>query len=314
MTIEAKRDLTVIILTFNEEMHIERAIDSIRPIVEDIIVVDSCSTDLTVQKALELGATVVQHEFINHAKQFQWALDNCSFESEWVMRLDADEYFSPELVRECRERLAGLPAEISGINLRRRQIFMDRWIRYGDRYPLILLRIWRRGRAHIEQRWMDEHIVLDEGHSITFDNDFYDHNLNSISWWMEKHNNYATREALDVIISRRSLSLTDSKISQAGIHSQASRKRLIKELIYNRFPLGTGPLLYFFYRYFLRAGFLDGKEGLVYHALQGFWYRFLVDVKVFEMERAISDVADKKIQLDVLQRLTGYPIAADGND
>lgn len=299
-------DLTVIILTFNEENHIERCIRSVQPIAKQIFVVDSFSTDRTVEIAESLGARAWQHEFINQAQQFQWALETLPVASEWVMRMDADEYLQPELVDEIRSRLPFLSDEITGINLKRRHIFMGRWIRHGTRYPLVLLRIWRNGKGRIERRWMDEHIILTGGKSVTFENDFCDHSLRDITWWTEKHNKYATREAIEVLNRKYRLFDADDAIVAEHGFSQAGFKRIIKERIYNRLPVFCGPLLYFLYRYFIRLGFLDGKEGLAYHFLQGFWYRFLVEVKVMEFDRELRGLGDRESRLARLEDLTGY--------
>src|SRR5262245_29157665 len=148
-------DLAVIILTFNEEQHVARAIRSVQPVARSIIVVDSYSTDHTVEIARDLGAEVYQHKFYTQARQFNWALDNIPITAQWVMRLDADEYIEADLVKSLAERLPALPSDITGINLKRKHIFMNRWIRHGGRYPLVLLRIWRRGMARVEDRMMD---------------------------------------------------------------------------------------------------------------------------------------------------------------
>jgi len=298
--------LTVLILTFNEEIHIERCIRAVLPIAEQIFIVDSYSTDRTVEMAKSLGATVVQHEFVNYAKQFQWALDTLPIKTEWIMRLDADEYPLPALIDEIQSSLPGLSADITGVNLKRRYIMWSRWIKYGRRYPIFLLRIWRAGKGRIEQRWMDEHIVLTEGSSVTFEHDFCDHNLNNLSWWTDKHNRYATREAIDVLNRKYHLFPIDDAMSKKGSLTQASFKRFIKEHVYNRLPVFSGPLLYFLYRYFIRLGFLDGKAGLVDHFLQGFWYRFLVEAKVMELDMELKKIANPRLQLEKLEELTGY--------
>ena len=278
-------DLTVIILTYNEEMHIERCIRSVRGIAEKIIVVDSFSTDSTIQIAKREGVEIHQHVFINQADQFNWALGSLGIKTEWVMRLDADEYPEAELLDEITLRLPLIDRDISGINLKRRHIFMGRWIKHGTRYPLIMLRIWRNGQAYVESRWMDEHVVLKSGNSITFKHDFSDHNLRDISWWIDKHNNYASREAVDVLKRKYSLDEKKNEVSAGSTNKQMALKRVVKENAYSSLPIFLGPLLYFLYRYFIRLGFLDRKEGAAYHFLQGFWYRFLVDVKVFEVEK-----------------------------
>ncbi len=301
-------DITVIILTFNEEIHIERCIQSVWGIAQHIFVVDSFSTDKTVGIAESLGAKVFQHEFVNYAKQFQWALDTLPIKTEWVMRLDADEYPTLELIEELKEKLPQLDSSVVGINLKRRHIFWNRWMKHGTRYPLVLLRLWRTGKARIEQRWMDEHIVLTEGTSITCQHDFCDHNLNDISWWTDKHNRYATRETIDILNRKYNLSIADDAMLNDMTVSQAAFKRWIKERIYNFLPVFSGPLLYFLYRYFIRLGFFDGTEGLVYHFLQGFWYRFLVEAKVMELDREIKSIDSSLEKLEKIEALTGYSL------
>jgi glycosyltransferase involved in cell wall biosynthesis len=307
------RIASTIILTFQEEAHIERAIASASAISAQTFVVDSFSTDKTVELAQGLGAQVVQHPFVTQALQFQWALDNLPVEAEWVMRLDADETLTPELVEEVGRRLPELPPEVAGVNLKRRHIFLGRWIKHGGRYPLTLLRIWRKGAARIEQRWMDEHMVLLRGRVVTFEYDFCDHNLHDLTFFTDKHNKYATREAIDVLMRRYGLGDVDETLTRESASRQAAAKRWIKENFYNRLPFWLGPLGYFVYRYFIQLGFLDGREGLIYQFLQGFWYRFLVGAKVLEFDRALKPLADADADADVrlaaLARLTGYALA-----
>ncbi|RME58773.1 glycosyltransferase family 2 protein, partial [Candidatus Parcubacteria bacterium] len=160
-------NLTVIILTHNEEVHIERCIRSLAPVARQIFIVDSYSTDRTVEIARSLGAVVAQRRWKNYADQFQWGLDHyaehCGGPTDWVMRMDADEYLEPELASEIPRSLSDSGPAISGFYIRRKVFFMGKWIRHGGYYPHTLLRIWRHGLGRIEQRWMDEHIVLPPG-------------------------------------------------------------------------------------------------------------------------------------------------------
>ena len=224
------------------------------------------------------------------------------------MRLDADEELTDELVSEIAERLPLLPPDITGVNLKRRHVFLGRWIKHGGRYPLTLLRLWRKGAARIEQRWMDEHMVLLHGQSLTFRHDFSDINLNDISYLIDKHNKYATREAIDVLQQKYKLSLDDQGIMSGNASAQASRKRMLKSNIYNNLPLWIGPLLYFLMRYVPQRGFLDGQEGLIYHFLQGYWYRFLVGSKVFEFDRVLRTLPNPESKINALERLTGHAL------
>ncbi len=303
--------LTVVILTFNEALHIERAIRSVRRIATHIVVVDSGSTDDTVELARRAGASVLHHAFVNQAQQFQWALDHAEIDSDWVMRLDADETVDAALQDEILTRLPQLGADTTGINLRRKHIFMGRWIRHGGRYPLLMLRIWRRGFGRVEDRWMDEHITVRAGRVITFDATFADHNLNDLGYFIDKHNRYATREAIEVINQKRRLFARDEPLNSASTSRQASVKRWLKERVFNRLSFSASATLYFMLRYFIQRGFLDGREGLIYHVLQGFWYRFLVGAKVIEFERCIADVSDRRLVLQRLSAATGFDLLAE---
>ncbi len=303
--------LTAIILTFNEEKHIGRAIDSISGFAREVFVIDSGSTDNTVSIARGLGAQVLQNPFTNYAQQFQWALDNAPISSSWVMRLDADEIIEPDLAREISNQLPLLSADVVGINLDRKHIFMGRWVRHGGRYPLRLLRIWRHGQGRIEDRWMDEHMVVWGGRTITLKGGFSDHNLNDLTFFTEKHNKYATREAIDVLNQRLDLFPRDEALTSDSASWQASFKRWAKERIYNRIPFTVSTTLYFLWRYIFQLGFLDGREGLTYHFLQGWWYRFLVGAKLMELEAATTHLHGKAEKLAEISRLTGHDLVAE---
>lgn len=301
-------ELAVVILTLNEEKHIGRALSSISGIAAQVFVIDSGSSDRTVQIAEAHGAVVLCNKFINHAKQFQWALDNAPISSGWVMRLDADEIVEPDLVAAIANKLPAMPADVAGVNLDRKHIFMDRWVRHGGRYPLRLLRIWRHGQGRIEDRWMDEHMIVRGGRIVTFKGGFADHNLNDLAFFIDKHNKYATREAIDAINYKLGLFPRDIALNGASASSQASFKRWCKERIYNRLPFTVSVPLYFLWRYIFQLGFLDGRSGLVYHFLQGYWYRFLVGARVLELERSISHLTSKAEIRAELSRLTGHDL------
>ena len=302
--------ITVVILTHNEELHLPRALASVRPFAQSVLVVDSGSTDETVGMAERAGARVLHHKFLNYADQFQWALDHGGIDTAWTMRLDADEVIEPDLAAEMRRVLPTLGPDITGINFSRKHIFMDRWVRHGGRFPLVLLRLWRTGKGRIESRWMDEHIIVEEGRTIALKGGFADVNLKDITFFTAKHNGYAIREAIDVLNDRYHLVPMDRALSVKSASFQASIKRWVKEKVYNRLPLGAGPLIYFLYRYFFQLGFLDGRSGFIYHFLQGYWYRFLVDAKVYELERGLSGAVDDQDRLARLSRLTGHDVTA----
>ncbi|MDA9479221.1 spsA [Bradyrhizobium sp. CCBAU 65884] len=301
-------DLAVVILTHNESIHLARAIRHIKDVANEIFVVDSFSTDDTVEIAKAHGATVLQNRFVNYAKQFQWALQNAPITSNWIMRLDADEIIEPDLANEIASKLPSLPSDVTGINLRRKLVFMNRTINYGGRGILVLLRIWRRGLAEIEDRWMDEHMIVREGRTVTFVGGFSDHNLNNLTFFTDKHNKYATREAVDALNQRLHFMPTPESMSVEKSSLQAAAKRYVKEQVYNKIPFQISTLAYFLYRYFARVGFLDGREGLIYHVLQGFWYRFLVGAKITELQVATSHLTRPEDIKAELQRITGLDL------
>lgn len=266
-----KKSISVIILTHNEEKHLVRCITSLTPIAQEIFIVDSFSTDNTISIAKNLGAKIYQNPFINHAQQFQWALDNCPIQSEWTMKMDADEYILPELSLELNTKLNSLPAHITGLKVRCRVIFMDKWIKRGY-YPMILMRFWRTKEGYMEQKWMDEHIKLKNGESLLLDNDIVDHNLNNLTWWTNKHNNYALREAISRLDIKYNLLDKSNSIVKSN------------KAFFLKLPLLFRAFIYFIYRYIFKLGFLDGKQGLIWSVLQGFWYQFLVDSLIIQIE------------------------------
>jgi glycosyltransferase involved in cell wall biosynthesis len=277
--------ITAIILTFNEELHIGRCIERLKDWCARIIVVDSFSTDRTLTICSDLGVEVHQRRFINQAEQFQWALDTIPVNSDWVLRVDADEYFEPALIAEIGERLPALGTDVTGVEFRRKMIFRKRWIHYGTYYPVVLLRLWRTGTARIEQRWMDEHVTLLSGNRILFgQGDFVDENLQTIGDWTAKHNNYATRHMIDFVGREIGLIPTEPMPSSR----KARTKRWLRETVFGGAPLYLRSLLYFIYRYIFRLGFLDGKQGFVWHFLHGFWFFMLIDAKIDEARIQIA--------------------------
>ena len=306
----APQGLSVVILTFNEALHIERCIRSAKRVAQEILVVDSYSTDDTVARAQQLGARVLQNPWTNYATQMNWALDNGGIRSEWVMRLDADEVLDEGLLTDLRDRLAAASGDIGGFEVNRRIRFMGREIRHGGMAPLWVTRFWRNGWARCEARWMDEHIVLNRGRISRLPGAIIDDNLNSLTWWTQKHNLYANREAVDLLDRRYELGLAEQAAS--GLNRQARLKRWLKNRVYARLPLGVRPWLYFFYRAVLRLGVLDGARGMMFHTLQGLWYRLLVDAKVAEVEHAIRE-GDGEIA-EVIHRVLSIRIRRDSCD
>jgi hypothetical protein len=232
-----------------------------------------------------------------------WAIDNTQINTTWIMRLDADEVITPPLRSSLKQVLLSAPLSIAGLTVNRQIHFLGKWIKHGGIYPIRMLRIWRTGKGRCENRWMDEHMLVDGGIQH-LDADIADINLNSVTWWVAKHNQYSVREAIELL--RSEMPIVQGRGDSATLSRQARIKRWVKSSLYSRLPLGLRSGAYFFYRYFLCLGFLDGWRGFVFCFLQGFWYRFLVDVKIYELKTAMTG---KGLSLqEVVKQECGYDI------
>jgi len=277
-------DITAIILTKNEEANIVKCIRSIKPIVKRIIVVDSGSTDNTCSVAEAEGAEVMLHPLTPflYAKQFLYGMENGNITSKWVFRIDADEELTEESAREIDELCnANEDTDVNGIVLRFEVNFMGQPIRHGGVYPLRKLLIFKYGKGNIEDRCMDEHCVLWEGRSVEVKHDSLHHDYKGLSAWIAKHNNYSDREMMDYFNSLNSETATGLG-GENSLDAKAKFKRFLRWKVYYKLPAGFRAYAYYFYRYYVRAGFRDGKAGKIFCFMQAYWYRFLVDAKIYE--------------------------------
>lgn len=278
-----KYSIAVIILTFNEEIHIERCIRSAQRVTDKIIVVDSFSTDETCAIAQSLGALVYQHKFENQARQFNWAIENCDIQAQWIWRLDADEYIEPALAEKALNAIEHIAEDVNGIYVNKKIVFMGQPLLHGGWYPAPQIKIIRKGFGASEDKWMDEHLVVFSGKTIAVDGDQTDDNQNDLTWWSHKHVNYASREAINTLLMEYNLQKEEKEVTPNFFGNSAERKRWLK-IKYAKTPLFVRPFINFFIRYVLKAGFLDGKRGFIWHFMQGYWYRMLVDCKIFELK------------------------------
>ena len=273
-------DLTTIILTYNEEKNIANAINSVKEISKRIVIVDSYSNDKTVEIAKSLGADIYQNKWVNYATQYKYAIDNSNIQTKWILRLDADERLTVDSANElnqlCNENEN---TNINGIVIRLEVQFLGKSLKHGGIYPLKVLRVYKRDKGYIENRSMDEHIVLKEGRVIEMKNDSLHRDYKDLSTWIDKHNKYSSREVEDYFSSLK------EKGNMRALNKTAKLKRFIKFNIYYKLPMGTRAHLYYIYRYYLKLGFLDGKEGKIFAFMQAYWYRFLVDAKIFEKNK-----------------------------
>ncbi len=284
-------DLSVIILTYNEEIHIRRCLENVKQFASKVYVVDCFSIDRTAQIAKELGAEVIEHEWPgNQAEQFNWALVYLPISSEWFLRIEADEYLLPGLIEELLEKLPVIPESVSALSLSLARAFCGKILHHGIVNNIRIIRIFRKGKARYEKRLMDEHLSVLSGETIDMKNQFVDDNRMPIGLFIDKHNGYATREAALLLDAEYHLTNMDSLPQDYG--REVEKKRTQKAR-YARMPLFWRAFGYFVYRYIIKLGFLDGKEGFLWDFLQGWWYRTLVDAKVYEIKKACGDDKEK---------------------
>jgi glycosyltransferase involved in cell wall biosynthesis len=272
--------LSVIILTYNERANLPACLESLKGLDGDVFVVDSGSTDGTVEIATAAGAKVVVHPFENYAAQRNWAQQTLPIRSEWLLHLDADERLTPELVTEINQMLHEPPQEIDGFLLRKRTYFMGRWIRHGGHYPSYHLRLFRKGQGLCEDRLYDQHFLVN-GRLGRLKHDYLDVVTSDLSTWVLRHTRWAELEAREMMANPNG----GNRIQPVLFGTPIERRRWLREGLYAHSPLFARAFLYWIYRYFVRLGFLDGKEGLIFHFLQGCWYRFLIDVNLVALGR-----------------------------
>ncbi|MCE3247248.1 MAG: glycosyltransferase [Geminicoccaceae bacterium] len=280
--------LAVIILTLNEEANLPHALSSLQGLDAEVFVVDSGSTDRTLEIARAAGCQVIEHPFENYAVQRNWAFDHLRVATPWTLCLDADERLTPELVGEIRATLSREDSPYDGYMLRKRTIFLGRWIRHGGQYPAYHLRLFRSGRGRCEARLYDQHFIVD-GRVGRLRNDYIDVITSDLGRFISRHNRWAELEAAEILAQSEGATQRGPTVAPALTGTAIERRRFLRTRVYQRFPLFVRPFLFWFYGYVLRGGFLDGVEGLIFHTLQRFWFRFLVDARIWERRSKARD-------------------------
>jgi glycosyltransferase involved in cell wall biosynthesis len=272
----------VVVLAFNEERNIGRLLQSVSGYVAAIYVVDSGSADTTESLGRQYGAQFLYHSFESHSRQWNWALKNLPITTEWVLGLDADQYLTVELRDGIRSFIASADNSVAGGLICRRQIFRGKWIRHGGYYPKYLLKLFRLNAVHVDEGELVDHHFRVEGRAAKVEGDLIEDNRNEydISAWIAKHNRYATLQAQEEFQRRKRPYAENQRAAGAG-DPMAFWKRIWRSL-----PPFVRPVLYFVYRYFIRLGFLDGKQGFVFHFMQALWYRLLVDINLDDLKNS----------------------------
>ena len=284
-----KSNISVLIPTKNEIIHIERSVRSALKITPYVYVLDSSSIDGTQEKAKSLGAKVFQYNWTsscNFSKKMNWGLENIPFETTWIIRLDADEYFLLNTINNLHNQLEKINPNINAVTLNRRIHFMGKWIKNGDQYPRPMVRVLRKGFCHYESRWLDENVIVNNNTIKNFSLDFVDDNLITISKWINKHDSYAMSEAIEILHNKIGI----FKRNESGISGKKAKKNKSN---YSKLPMYWRAFFYFVYRYFVKLGFLVGYQGFIWNFFQGWWYRLLVDIKIYEINKSCGSDVNK---------------------
>lgn len=279
-----------IILTFNEEVHLPRLLESIKGLHAPIFILDSGSTDATLSIAERYKATIKYNKFENHPKQWDFALNNCDIQTEWIIGLDADQIVTPELYKKlesCTENTVN--KDVNGIYFNRKNYFRGRWIKHGGYFPKYLLKMFRKGYGHSDLNENMDHRFVIKGKTEVWKKGFLiEENTkeNDISFWLDKHNKYSDLVAQEEVERIQKLRSQHNTRKFSG--NPDERIAFLKN-IWWKLPLYWRPCIYFMYRFFFQFGFLDGKEGRIFHFLQGFWFRIIVDIKIEELLKKSSE-------------------------
>ncbi|TAF75562.1 MAG: glycosyltransferase family 2 protein [Bacteroidetes bacterium] len=273
-----KLPISVVILTFNEEKNIEETLSSVKKLTNDIVIIDSFSSDQTIEIAEKYNCFVLQNKFETFTKQWDFGLKNTPYKSVWILGLDADQVLSNELIDEVKDVIS-LPQSVSGFYIKRKMFFLDKWIKHGGYYPLYLLKLFKSDAVYLDKGELMEHHFYVNGATKKLKNDIIENNKNeTIEFWLNKHVKYAKMQALE--------EFTQSKSEKKGnlFGNINERKTFLRKQIWENLPLFVRPFIYFIYRFIFLLGFLDGRRGLIFHFLQAFWYRFVVDAKIYELK------------------------------
>lgn len=279
------KHFSFIILTFNEEIHLPRLLNSIKDLDAETFILDSGSTDKTISIAKEFNAQVKTNPFVNHPKQWDFALQYFNVQTPWIIGLDADQIVTNQLFDKLKNFKNDAYANVNGIYFNRKNYFQGKWIRYGGYSPIYLLKMFRTeiGCSDLNEN-MDHRFIVPGKTTIWKEGYLIEENLkeNNLEFWFKKHERYSdliAQEEIERMQKTRGQTLTPDLFGNPD-----ERKALFKRLWW-KLPLGLRPYLYFGFRMIFQLGFLDGKVGRRFHYLQGFWFRQLVDKKILQFKR-----------------------------
>jgi glycosyltransferase involved in cell wall biosynthesis len=277
--------ITLLITTRNEEANVERCLQSAFGFIDQIFVIDSDSTDRTVEIAQQY-AEVINLPY-DHSKIipwiYQWALDNLQIRNEWVMILEADQAITAELQQELEVLFSQNDIRENGFYIRRRQIFRGKELRFGGYGAKYMLKLFRRNAGELDPEETDTRVYV-KGQIAKLKSPIIEDNQkeHEILFYLQKHLRYADTFAREEL-QRRQHGF-DWKL-RPRLFGTPDERTLWLKTIFFRLPLYLRPFVYFFYRYIVLLGFLDGKEGAIFHFLQAFWFRLVWDIRLEELQR-----------------------------
>lgn len=277
--------VSAVIIAQDEEINIKGCLESLSGHFEDIWVVDSYSRDHTREIAAGYGAQVLTHQFLDWASQRNWALAHADLKHEWIFFLDADERATAAFRRELRRAVAGAPEEVGGMNIRFQFYFLNKPLRHAYE-PLPVLRVVRRGRASWQGAGAREYAQV-EGKVVTLQNKLVHWDQKGLADWIGKQTRNARREA-DLVTSPGAGDRAGPLRAVSGVSQERFGRRWLREKVWNRLPRFWGGFAYFFYRYVLKKGILDGQAGFAYCFLHGLWLPLVIDMLLAERQAADS--------------------------
>lgn len=279
-------DLTAIILTKDEEKNIAACLNSIAGFAKRAVVIDCGSRDRTAEIAKSLGADVITHAFTYYAAQFNYGLDNANIDTKWTLRLDADERFTPAAIKKCEQLMRKHENDdVNGIVMQADFYFLGRLMKHGVTNKRKIM-VFKTGIGRIEDRKRDAHTVLSSGRTVAISERFLHYDFKDLNSYIARYNWYAGRELYDYVAYQEGAS------QDANTDEALMRHRRKKFGLYYRAPRFFRAWLWFVYNYYFKLGFLDGREGYIYSYFEYYWYRFLIDARIFEYEKT-GDTLDE---------------------
>ncbi|WP_419802964.1 exosortase Y [Mucilaginibacter sp.] len=288
------KPFSFIILTFNEEIHLPRLLNSITSLDAPVFVLDSGSTDTTSEICKKYAVKTAFHPFENHPKQWDFALKNFNIQTNWIICLDADQQVSPELLLYLKNFKEENYADVNGIYFNRKNYFKGQWIKHGGYFPFYLLKMFRTNVGFSDLNENMDHRFIVPGKTLIWKDAYLrEENLkeNKISFWIDKHNIYSNLLAQEEI---ERLQKTRQQTLKPKLFGTPDERTAWLKNLWWKLPRYWRPTIYFLYRMTFQLGFLDGKKGIIFHFLQGFWFRLIVDIKIDELMQSSIQIPNHK--------------------